>query len=66
VATQAPAVETAKGRCPQHGEVEGRRVIPDAKVYGPASYLAKIMRQRTARKAPFVCPYCERDIELDN
>jgi len=63
MASRAQEVETARGRCPEHGLVEGKRVMPDMKVYGPASYLAKLIRMRTAKRAPFVCPYCDRDIE---
>jgi len=65
MAGQVQDVETAKGRCPEHGLVEGKREVPDIKVYGPASYLAKKLRMRAAKKAPFVCPYCDRDIELE-
>jgi hypothetical protein len=58
-------VETAKGRCPEHGLVEGRREIPNARAYGPVSHVVRRLQERAAARAPFVCPQCDRDIELE-
>ena len=56
--------ETATGRCPEHGLVQGTRETPKAHVYGPASLIVYLFRKQAAKRAPFACPYCERDIEF--
>lgn len=57
-------IETATGRCPEHGLVQGTRETPKARVYGPASLIVYLFRNQAAKRAPYACPYCARDIEL--
>jgi hypothetical protein len=66
MAKRAVEVETARGQCPEHGLVEGSREIPVVKAFGPVSYLVRVIRVRRGKRAPFLCPYCEREIELED
>lgn len=51
--------QTRRGRCPEHGSVEGRRDVPRLKfpfiVYG-------VMRM-LAQRRPYVCPSCGQPID---
>ena len=58
-------VETAQGRCPEHGLVQGTREVPQFKFYGLTSLVVHLFRKRAAKQAPFTCPQCERDLELE-
>ncbi len=56
----SPKVERARGRCPEHGIVEGVRYLP--KPMFP--FIVYYLRLRAARRAPFVCPQCDRELTL--
>jgi hypothetical protein len=57
---QSRKMERATGRCPEHGIVEGVRYLP--KPMFP--FIVYYLRLRAARKAPFLCPECDRAISL--
>ncbi len=57
-------IETSMGRCPEHGVVEGQRVMPKLNVPLPASLIAYLVRTRAARREPFTCPLCDRPLTL--
>jgi hypothetical protein len=53
-----PKVETARGHCPEHGDVQGVREIP-----GPSfPFVVYLVRLNKARRAPFTCPECHREL----
>ena len=56
-----PKVETARGRCPEHGDVQGVREIP-APSFPFVVYLVRLTK---ARRAPFTCPECHRELMDD-
>jgi hypothetical protein len=58
VAQSSPKVERAPGRCPEHGNVEGIRYLPKPSF----PFIVYYFRLRAARRAPFTCPQCEREL----
>jgi hypothetical protein len=60
----ATRIETAQGHCPQHGIVEGQRVMPKLTVPLPLSLITYLVRSRAARRQPFTCPHCERELAI--
>jgi hypothetical protein len=61
----ATRIETAQGCCPQHGTVEGQRVLPKLTVPLPISLISYLVRARAAKREPFTCPQCERALTID-
>ena len=58
----ATEVETKKGRCSTHGEVEGERQIPTMTF----PWIVNSIRRSLARRHPFQCPECgEPLVEAD-
>ncbi len=58
----ADKIERAQGKCPEHGVVEGVRCLPKLTVPLPLSVVVYLVRSRAARRAPFTCPQCEREL----
>lgn len=56
-----PKVETARGRCPEHGDVQGVREIPAPSF----PFVVYFVRLTKARRAPFTCPECHRELMDD-
>ena len=51
-------VETARGRCSQHGEVQGVREKPRPSF----PFVIYLVRRGLASRAPFTCPECGEEI----
>ncbi len=62
MAQSSRKVERAQGRCPEHGMVEGVRYLP--KPMFP--FIVYYFRLRAARKGPFTCPQCERELTMSS
>ena len=55
----ATEVETRRGRCSVHGDVEGTRDVP--KITFP--WVVNSIRRSLARRRPFACPSCGEPIK---
>ena len=52
-------VETKKGRCSSHGEVEGTRDVPTVSF----PWIVNSVRRSLSRRRPFLCPNCGEPLE---
>jgi hypothetical protein len=61
MAQSSRKVEQKTGRCPEHGVVEGVRYLPRPMF----PFILYYLRLRAARRAPYLCPQCDRPLTLD-
>lgn len=54
-------VETARRLCPEHGMVEAVREVPTPSF----PFVVYFVRMIKARRAPFTCPECHRELTDD-
>jgi predicted RNA-binding Zn-ribbon protein involved in translation (DUF1610 family) len=57
----ATETEYARGRCPEHGQVEVSRALPAVKFPWAVNW---VRRSIAARKTPFTCPRCGRTVDV--
>jgi len=60
MAQSSRKMERATGRCPEHGIVEAVRYLPRPMF----PFVVYYVRLRAARKAPYLCPQCDRPVSL--